>query len=143
MCHQLATAIDEDPHLSMIVDHILASDTVLLQVDRYFTDMDALHERIRRLADDITVTSDHRQSRRITIPVVYGGTFGPDLTAIADELGTSQQEIVRIHAETAWRVRLLGGPASGPLMDHGAFAQPVKRAAQPRSTTPPGSVAGS
>jgi len=44
----------------------------------------------------------------IRIPVCYGGDFGPDLPAVAKFAQMSEDEVIRIHTESVYRVFMLG-----------------------------------
>src|SRR5579875_1402809 len=39
-----------------------------------------------------------RAQRLITIPVVYGGDYGPDLPVVARHSGLTPQEVIRLHS---------------------------------------------
>jgi KipI family sensor histidine kinase inhibitor len=79
--------------------------------------------------------------RQRTIPVVYGGEFGPDLEEVATLVGSSTDDVIGVHAGAELRV-LFDGFAPGfaylgdlPQQLH------VPRLATPRTRTPRGSVA--
>jgi inhibitor of KinA len=44
----------------------------------------------------------------ITIPVNYGGAFGPDLPAVAEYGRCSEDDVVQLHARKIYRVYMLG-----------------------------------
>jgi 5-oxoprolinase (ATP-hydrolysing) subunit B len=48
------------------------------------------------------------QSRRIEIPVSYGGEDGPDLDEVARQSGLSREEVVRLHQGGEYTVFFLG-----------------------------------
>jgi KipI family sensor histidine kinase inhibitor len=48
------------------------------------------------------------QSRRIEIPVRYGGADGPDLDEVATQTGLSREEVVRLHQGGEYTVYFLG-----------------------------------
>jgi len=97
----------------------------------------ALAQRARRLAGQTVAARGRTQ----TIPVVYGGPFGPDLPELAERLGLSPQELVRLHSRPVYRVWMVGflpGFAyMGPL-DRRLW---VPRRSTPRTRVPAGSVA--
>lgn len=69
--------------------------------------------------------------RLLTIPVVYGGSFGPDLDEVARRLGLSPDEVVRLHAGATYRVWLVG------FMPGFAYLGPLERRLwTPRRPTP-------
>ena len=44
----------------------------------------------------------------ITIPVTYGGEFGPDLAAVAEFGRCSEEDVVQVHCRKVYRVYMLG-----------------------------------
>ncbi len=80
------------------------------------------------------------QGSTVRIPVCYGGSFGPDLAAVAAVSGLSEQEVVTLHAEREYRVFMIGflpGFAYlGPVDERIA----VPRRDAPRPLVPRGSV---
>jgi inhibitor of KinA len=76
----------------------------------------------------------------VRIPVCYGGEFGPDLSAVAAFGHVAEEEVIRLHASTPYRVFMLGfvpGFAYLGLVDD-QIAAP--RRATPRVRVPRGSV---
>lgn len=55
-----------------------------------------------------TVTPDAVAGRDIDIPVVYGGSDGEDLAALADHAGLSIDEVVRRHSQAVYSVAAVG-----------------------------------
>lgn len=47
-------------------------------------------------------------SRLVEIPVCYGGAFGEDLDALAQQHGLGTAEVIAIHSGTEYRVHMLG-----------------------------------
>ena len=79
-------------------------------------------------------------SRRVEIPVEYGGAAGPDLDAVARHAGLSPAEVVRLHSAGEYTVYFLGflpGFAYLGGMDR-RLATPRRR--EPRLAVPAGSV---
>ncbi len=57
-----------------------------------------------------------RNGKRVFVPVVYGGDFGPDLAAVAQARGLSVEEVVEIHSGRDYPVFALGShPGFGYL----------------------------
>ncbi len=80
------------------------------------------------------------EGRLVEIPVHYGGESGPDLEDVAAHCGLTPSEVVRLHAEPAYRVAMLGfAPGYAYL-----FGLPPRlatpRLATPRLRVEPGSV---
>ncbi|HKU29762.1 MAG TPA: carboxyltransferase domain-containing protein [Arthrobacter sp.] len=78
--------------------------------------------------------------REFDVPVVYGGSYGPDLERVAEYQGITTEEVIRLHTEKTYTVRCLGAPAGSPMMDGPAFPQPVPRLKDPRLSVPAGAV---
>lgn len=67
----------------------------------------------------------------LEIPMEYGGHYGPDLAAIAEFGGCSEDEVVRLHAGRVYRVYMLG------FLPGFAYMGPVdSRIAMPRLDAP-------
>ncbi|ACV59794.1 5-oxoprolinase subunit PxpB [Alicyclobacillus acidocaldarius] len=76
----------------------------------------------------------------VTLPVVYGGSFGPDLDAVAERAGLSPQDVIRLHQEAVYRVAMIGfSPGFAYLI---GLPEPLRvpRRETPRSRVERGSV---
>ena len=80
------------------------------------------------------------QAKRLTVPVFYGGDYGPDLEAVAGHLGISTDEVIRLHTETSYRVYMIGFTPGYPYMGELPAALAVPRRSTPRTRVPKGSV---
>ena len=80
------------------------------------------------------------QAKRLTVPVFYGGDYGPDLEAVADHLSISTDEVIRLHTETIYRVYMIGFTPGYPYMGELPAALAVPRRSTPRTRVPKGSV---
>ena len=65
------------------------------------------------------------------IPVVYGGTHGPDLKTVATHSGYTEEEVIRIHSNPDYVIYMLGFTPGFPYL--GGMDQ---RIAAPRLKTP-------
>ncbi len=77
----------------------------------------------------------------VEVPVVYGGTTGPDLEAAAHACGLSPSEIVRLHSGTDYLVYMLGFAPGFPYLGLLAPQLRMPRRPTPRIRVPAGSVA--
>ncbi|HEX5828206.1 MAG TPA: 5-oxoprolinase subunit PxpB [Candidatus Limnocylindrales bacterium] len=75
------------------------------------------------------------------IRVRYGGADGPDLEAVAAEVGRSPADVVALHAGTAYEVLFLGFAPGFAYLGELAADLVVPRLASPRVRVPAGSVA--
>jgi len=80
------------------------------------------------------------QAKLLTVPVFYGGEYGPDLEGVAGHLGISTDEVIRLHTETMYRVYMIGFTPGYPYMGELPSALAVPRRSTPRTRVPKGSV---
>jgi inhibitor of KinA len=80
------------------------------------------------------------QAKLLTVPVFYGGDYGPDLEEVAGRLGLSADEVIRLHTETIYRVYMIGFTPGYPYMGELPAALAVPRRSTPRTRVPKGSV---
>jgi KipI family sensor histidine kinase inhibitor len=79
--------------------------------------------------------------RLVEIPASYGGTHGPDLAAVAVEVGLSESEVISLHSGQEYRVYMLGFTPGYPYMGTLPPRLRVGRLASPRTHVPERSVA--
>jgi KipI family sensor histidine kinase inhibitor len=80
-------------------------------------------------------------SRKVEIPVCYGGEFGPDLEEAASLISLSPERIIKLHVDTLYRAYFLGfAPGFAYLGDLPSQLE-LPRLATPRKKVPPGAVA--
>jgi inhibitor of KinA len=77
----------------------------------------------------------------VKIPTVYGGTHGPDLPFVAQHAGLSEDEVVRLHSETLYRVYMIGFTAGFGYLGGLPERLHTPRLPSPRLKVPKGSVA--
>ncbi|MFG1685605.1 allophanate hydrolase subunit 1 [Nonomuraea sp. NPDC049269] len=139
--HALADAI-EAVRLHGVHGVVPTYDSLLVEFDCSATDHDTVHRALRGAAGRLAESPAPAPSpRRFTVPVVYGGEYGPDLPVVAEQLGLTEREVVDLHTARDLMVRCLGAPVGAPMMDGPAFPKPVPRLASPRTSVPPGSIA--
>lgn len=78
--------------------------------------------------------------RKVNIPVLYGGSFGPDLDFVAGFNKISPEEVVKIHSETIYRVYMLGFMPGFPYLGGLSSMINAPRLESPRKKIPAGSV---
>ena len=139
--HALADAV-EAARLDGVHGIVPTYDTLLVEFDCSVTDHDTIRRALRGAGERLACGPAPRTSpRRFTVPVVYGGEYGPDLPVVAEQLGLAEREVVALHTAEELTVRCLGAPVGAPMMDGPAFPEPVPRLASPRVSVPPGSIA--
>ena len=76
----------------------------------------------------------------LDIPVVYGGECGPDLEAVARHAGISEEEVIRRHAKSEYRVYLMGFTPGFCYLGGLDESLHTPRKSEPRLKVPAGSV---
>jgi inhibitor of KinA len=80
-------------------------------------------------------------AKLLTVPVFYGGEYGPDLEGVAEHLHMSCEEVIRLHTETIYRVYMIGFTPGYPYLGELPASLAVPRRSTPRTRVPKGSVA--
>ncbi|MFZ5916001.1 MAG: 5-oxoprolinase subunit PxpB [Chloroflexota bacterium] len=78
--------------------------------------------------------------RRVEMPTVYGGAFGPDIEFVAAHNGLSVQDVIRIHSGSTYPVFMLGFTPGFPYLGGLDAAIAAPRLDTPRTHVPAGSV---
>ncbi|WP_042122072.1 5-oxoprolinase subunit PxpB [Paenibacillus senegalensis] len=84
------------------------------------------------------ISLDHH--RTVTLPVCYGGEYGPDLLEVASYHGLTADEVIRLHSEAAYRVYLIGFLPGFAYMGGLPAELHTPRLATPRKEIAAGSV---
>ncbi|MGB9097969.1 5-oxoprolinase subunit PxpB [Erwinia sp.] len=79
-------------------------------------------------------------TREVEIPVVYGGSAGPDLDEVARHSGLTPQQVVEAHAAGKYVVYFIGFQPGFPYMAGLDDRLHTPRRAEPRVAVPAGSV---
>ena len=80
------------------------------------------------------------ETRRVEIPVCYGGEYGPDLDEVAARHGLSPAQVIERHAGTDYLVYFLGFLPGFPYLGGLDPALATPRRATPRPHVPAGAV---
>jgi inhibitor of KinA len=78
--------------------------------------------------------------RKLQIPTCYGGEFGPDLNEVARLHGMTPAQVIELHASVTYVVYFLGFVPGFAYLGVLPEALATPRLANPRRSTPPGSV---
>ncbi len=119
-----------------IVDVVSSFDTIAVHFDP--ADGRKVLDRLISLNLDETGDQQPAGSRTITIPVAYGGDYGPDLQALADSGNPTLSELVELHCNAEYTVAAIGFSPGFPYL-HGLPPQ----LHQPRHSSPRKVPAGS
>ncbi len=85
-------------------------------------------------------TTSLLEPRRVEVPVVYGGEFGPDLEFVARHNGLSPEEVIRRHTARDYPVYLVGFTPGFPYLGGLDETIAAPRLSSPRPRVPAGSV---
>jgi len=129
----------EDPP-EALVDLHPAYATLLIRYDPLRCDPEALAEEIARRAGSLSGRPEAK-SRSFTIPVRYGGVYGPDLSEVAAATGLSEHEVVAAHAGAEYEVRFIGFSPGFPYLAGLPERLHTPRREAPRRQVEAGSVA--
>ena len=138
----LAAALRRDPPTGArdIVEGYCA---VTVHVDPAVANVDDLIPLLESAATQAATCppqSPSDNNREITVPVCYGGVYGPDLEAVARFAGCPKQEVVRRHSTVTYRVYMLGFLPGFAYMASVDSSIAVPRRSEPRLRVPAGSV---
>jgi KipI family sensor histidine kinase inhibitor len=140
---RLVRALESDP-LPGVVDIVPAYTTVTLHYDPLgvggadpFARVGAWVER--RGDSDGDIPSG--EWREVVIPVRYGGESGPDLLRVAEAVGLTPVEVVRMHTEAVYTVEAIGFLPGFPYLSGLPRRLEVPRRVTPRPLVEAGSVA--
>lgn len=78
--------------------------------------------------------------RRITIPVCYGGEYGPDLSFVASYHDMTEEEVIAIHTQNEYLVYMIGFCPGFPYMGGMDSRIATPRRKNPRLVIPAGSI---
>jgi KipI family sensor histidine kinase inhibitor len=115
--------------------------SLLVRYDPLKTSYEQLVFRVKDLEETVGESlQDETASRRIVVPVVYGGEYGPDLGYVARLHGLSEEQVVRVHSGREYRVYMVGFMVGFPYMGDVADEIATPRLLTPRLRVPAGSV---
>jgi inhibitor of KinA len=100
-------------------------------------------EELMNRITDIAAQADDSgppSAKLLTVPVFYGGDYGPDLEWVAGHLSISVEDVIRLHTATIYRVYMIGFTPGYPYMGELPEALAVPRRSTPRTRVPKGSV---
>lgn len=114
--------------------------SLLVRYDPLKTSYEQLVFRVKDLEATLEVSAVKVVGRKVTVPVVYGGEYGPDLGHVAKCHGLTEEQVVRLHSEREYRVYMLGFVAGFPYLGEVADQIATPRLETPRLKVPAGSV---
>lgn len=158
---QFGDTIDTDTHASVrsfasyleqhpfpgLIEFVPAFTTVTVYYNPWIlaeTDKYDPYERMRiLLLEMLRHLKKEKQfytSRQVTIPVCYGGGFGPDLDLVASHNQLTPDEVVAIHTSGSYQVYMIGFAPGFPYLGGMDEQIAAPRKDKPRAVIPAGSV---
>ncbi|SDO95910.1 sensor histidine kinase inhibitor, KipI family [Streptomyces sp. cf386] len=124
-----------------VLDVVSGLESLLVEFDPLQTAPTHVEYAVRLLARRLPVHEPlrPRTALRFAIPVVFDEETGPDLAAVAEEVGLAPAEVVEAIAQSTFTISLLGA-AMAPMMDGLRVPRPVRRRAEPRTDVAPGAI---
>ena len=137
---QRQAALIAGHNLRGVIDVVLGLDSVLVCYDPLVMTAPELSQALDQAQHD-GAFEQRTRSVAHEIPVVYGGSDGPDLGDIAYAAGLSEAEVVALHTSRPMPVLMIGFMPGYPYI--GELPEPLRlpRRAEPRVAVPAGSVA--
>ena len=123
-----------------ILDAVVGYCTLTLYFDPLQVDASWLEGEIRSAAKE-DGREEEETGATIDVPVCYGGDFGPDLPDVAALSGCTEEEVIRLHSGTEYRVYVVGFVPGFAYMGVVDDRLALPRRAVPRTRVPAGSVA--
>jgi len=124
--------------ISGVVELVPTFRSLMVHYDPLRLEAEALEGIIAPMLGELGAVRQHE--RHFTLPVAYGGDFGPDLAEVAERTGHSLDEVVRLHTSVVYHVYAIGFLPGYPYMGDGPEALSLPRRETPRVRVPMGSV---
>lgn len=152
VCRDLTPECVEDMHklyytlkkqLSGLARELVTGVTSLaLFYDPRTASSDELIKKVRELwawSQQVELSEIYKP-KRFTIPVAYGGEFGPDLHSVASWAGLSEEDVVALHASRSYTCYTLGFTPGFLYLGEVDSRIAAPRLETPRVKIPAGSV---
>jgi KipI family sensor histidine kinase inhibitor len=136
--HALQRAV-ETLHPAWLVEMIPGYCSLGLIVQPFKVSLEEVEELVSTAARNVTVAPSV-QPKTVTIPVCYGGTYGPDMEAVCRQSELSEQEVVQRHVTASYQCSMLGFLPGFPYLMGLDPQLATPRLATPRAVVPAGSV---
>lgn len=114
--------------------------SLLVRYNPLKTTYEQLVFRIKDLEKTKRELRAEKKGKKITIPAIYGGEYGPDLKLVAQYHGLTKEQVIELHSERKYRVYMIGFVAGFPYLGVVSAKIATPRLKTPRLKVPAGSV---
>lgn len=135
----IARLLDQHSRAGLI-SSVPAMSSLLMTFDPLQLSTQALARHVQALLTD-TQLPEEQNTRIVTIPVRYGGEYGPDLEWVAERCNMHPQDVIALHCAHSYRVMMIGFAPGFPYIGMLPAQLHVPRRDTPRAALPAGSVA--
>ncbi len=104
---QHLTAWIREANLKGVTEVLPTYRSLLVFYDATKISYRSLFHKIRHVSTEKSFLEEKKKKVRM-IPCLYGGRMGPDLTEMSKELDLSEEEIIKIHQSTEYKIYMLG-----------------------------------
>ena len=135
-CWALADVIKKMPE---VIEVVIGMNTLsIFTISLALTELRNVEQALSELLNDMP--SKTIEGKHVEIPVHYGGKYGPDLAAMANDLNLSVEDVVNLHTEATYTVYFIGFQPGFPYLGGLSESLYFPRHAIPRTQVPAGSV---
>jgi KipI family sensor histidine kinase inhibitor len=114
--------------------------SLLIRYNPLKTTYEQLVFQIKDIEKNLNKLAIEAEGRRVVVPVVYGGEYGPDLGFVAKYHGITEEKVLKLHSEREYRVYMIGFVAGFPYLGEVPDEIATPRLETPRLKVPAGSV---
>lgn len=114
--------------------------SLLIRYNPEETNFEQLVSQVRDIERTLEGKPIEVQSMKLTVPVAYGGIYGPDLKFVAEYHNLTENQVVKLHSEREYRVYMIGFVAGFPYLGDVPEEIATPRLETPRLKVPAGSV---
>jgi KipI family sensor histidine kinase inhibitor len=121
-----------------LIETVPTYRSLTVQFDPTATDVDALIRFLRQETEGLEPRKT--AGARWRVPVVYGGEFGIDLEAVAEQHGLTPAQVIEIHSSAVYRVYMIGFLPGFAYLGGLDERIATSRRVHPRAKIPNGSI---
>jgi len=114
--------------------------SLLVRYDPMKTTYKKLVMSIKSMEKTIEISKAKPKGKKVIVPVVYGGDYGPDIGFVAKYHGLKEETVITLHSNREYHVYMLGFVAGFPYLGEVGAEIATPRLETPRLKVPAGSV---